>query len=216
MKVNLVNGMSCGENFYAGYFVRLLQMKGQIMKNILLPILFLFVACSSPEQQDLIKSNQRSIDNIYNKIDSLIIFHSEIDTVIKSFQAEWKKLTAEEFASKISKQSSVEGIIEMIKNKETTMSKRDFQLRTYGDYVKSSEIQIQDKLVIGSGMVVNFYQVLSDKIFRDSYYYIKDGSYWYKTYGIASWNHPPDMSDADAEKLRTFAEEWEESSEVKF
>jgi len=40
-----------------------------------------------------------------------------MDTVIKSFQAEWKKLTAEEFASKISKQSSVEGIIEMIKNK---------------------------------------------------------------------------------------------------
>lgn len=186
------------------------------MKNILLPILFLFVACSNPEQQDLIKSNQRSIDDIYNKIDSLNISHSEIDSVIKSFQAEWKKLTAEEFASKISKQSSVEGIIEMIKNKETTMSKSDFQLRTYGDYVKSSEIQIQDKLVIGSGMVVNFYQVLSDKIFRDSYYYIKDGSYWYKTYGIASWNHPPDMSDADAEKLETFAKEWEESSEVKF
>jgi len=191
-------------------------MKGQIMKNILLPILFLFVACSSPEKQDLIKSNQRSIDDIYNKIDSLNISHSEIDGVIKSFQAEWKKLTAEEFASKISKQSSVEGIIEMIKNKETTMSKSDFQLRTYGDYVKSSEIQIQDKLVIGSGMVVNFYQVLSDKIFRDSYYYIKDGSYWYKTYSIASWNHPPDMSDADAEKLETFAKEWEESSEVKF
>jgi len=61
------------------------------------------------------------------------------------------------------------------------MSKSDFQLRTYGDYVKSSEIQLQDKLVIDSGMVVNFYQMLSDKIFRDSYYYIKDGSYWYKT-----------------------------------